>query len=161
MSAAFRLLALGGLLAACAAGASAQGIYTCVDANGRRITSDRPIDACTDREQKELNPSGRVRRTIGPSLTAAERAAQEEQERKAAAEKERLAEQKRIQKTLLARYPTPAAHDAERAKTLQSVQDPREKARIGARFDEEQAQLKPLWAQAAATSAAAAAPAKP
>lgn len=160
MSAAFRRLALGGLLAACAAGASAQAIYTCVDASGRRITSDRPIDTCMDREQKELNPSGRVRRTIGPSLTAAERAAQEEQERKAAAEKERQAEQARIRKSLLARYPTPASHDAERAKALRSVQDPRDRERIGARFDEEQAQLRPLWAQAA-TSAAAAAPAKP
>ena len=29
------------------------GIYTCVDATGRRITSDRPIMSCIDREQRE------------------------------------------------------------------------------------------------------------
>ena len=65
------------------------GIYTCVDAKGRRLTSDRPIVDCLDREQKELNSSGTVRRTLGPSLTASERAAREERDRKAAEERQR------------------------------------------------------------------------
>ena len=51
------------------------GIYTCVDRNGRRLTADRPIAECLDREQRELGPSGIVRRQIGPSLTEQERAA--------------------------------------------------------------------------------------
>ena len=55
--------------------AQSAGIYTCVDAKGRKITSDRPIVDCIDREQVELNPSGTVRRKVGPSLTAQERAA--------------------------------------------------------------------------------------
>ena len=38
------------------------GIYTCVDAKGRRLTSDRPIVECLDREQKELTPNGNVKR---------------------------------------------------------------------------------------------------
>ena len=35
-------------------------IYTCIDAQGRRITSDRPIPQCLDREQRELSRSGIV-----------------------------------------------------------------------------------------------------
>jgi hypothetical protein len=100
-----------------------QRIYTCVDAKGRRLTSDRPIVECLDREQKELNHSGTVRKTVGPSLTASERAALEEQERKSAEDKQRQAEEKRRERALFARYPNQAVHDAERAKALNAVQD--------------------------------------
>ena len=31
-----------------------QGIYTCTDAKGRKLTSDRPIPECHDREQRVL-----------------------------------------------------------------------------------------------------------
>ena len=72
-----------GLVVACLLPAAhAQGIYTCVDAKGRRITSDRVIPECLDREQKELSPSGTVRRVVGPNLTGAERAQQEERQRR-------------------------------------------------------------------------------
>jgi hypothetical protein len=101
----------------------ARSIYTCTDAKGRRITSDRPIAECFDREQKELNPSGTYRRTVGPNLTASERAAQEERDRKAAEERQRQAEEQRMQKLLVARYPNAAAHEAERTKALRAVQD--------------------------------------
>lgn len=193
-------------------------IYTCVDAKGRRLTSDRPIPECLDREQRELSPGGTVRRTIGPSLTATERAALEERERRAAEERQRQADEKRAQKALLARYPNQAAHDAERANALKTAQDTmaagerriaellaerkkldleiefykspaqwppklrrlveeneqqtaaqrrflaaqgEEKNRINARFDEELARLKLLWAQLPATASAANAPAGP
>lgn len=104
------------------------GIYTCVDAKGRRLTSDRPIVECLDREQKLLNSSGTVRRTIGPSLTATERAAQEERERQAAEERQRADEERRVERVLLARYPNQAAHDAERAKALEGPRDSIESA---------------------------------
>src|SRR5215213_6766850 len=124
MSRALRHLALACLVTGLAAAAWGQSnIYTCVDAKGRRLTADRPIADCLDREQKELNSNGTVRRTHGPSLTATERAAQEERNRKATEEQQRVAEEKRIQKLLVARYPTQAVHDAERAKALRSVQD--------------------------------------
>jgi hypothetical protein len=48
-------------------------IYTCIDAKGRKLTSDRKIPECSDREQKILNPSGTVKARIGPNLTAQER----------------------------------------------------------------------------------------
>jgi hypothetical protein len=97
---------------------AAEGIYTCIDAKGRRLTSDRPIVECLDREQRELNPGGTVRRKIGPSLTADERAAEEEKERKALEERNRVAEDKRRERALLTRYPDKAAHDKERVTAL-------------------------------------------
>jgi hypothetical protein len=103
--------------------AGGPSIYTCVDPKGRRVTSDRPIAECLDRQQKELNSSGTVRRMIGPSLTATERAALEDRERKAAEERQREADERRVQKALLTRYPNQAAHDAERANALKAAQD--------------------------------------
>jgi len=105
------------------AGAQGASIYTCIDAKGRRLTSDRPITDCIDREQRELNPSGTVRRLVPPSLTAPERAALEERERKAAEERQREQEERRVARVLVARYPNQAAHDAERARALQSQQE--------------------------------------
>jgi hypothetical protein len=119
-----RCLAIVALLGA-GAGARAEpgAIYTCVDAQGRRITSDRRIVECLDREQKQLNSSGTVRRTVPPTLTASERAAQEEREHRRAEEELRRLEERRVDRLLLARYPNQEVHDAERAKALQTVQD--------------------------------------
>ncbi|MBV7544297.1 DUF4124 domain-containing protein [Acidovorax sp. sic0104] len=99
------------------------GIYTCVDRNGRRLTADRPIPECLDREQRELSPSGTVRRQIGPSLTENERAAQEAQRRKEAEERARVVEERRRERVLTARYPDKATHDVERAAAIQLVDD--------------------------------------
>ena len=105
-----------------AAGAVAQaqapvvkGVYTCIDASGRKLTADRPIPECTDREQRVLNPSGTLKKTVGPTLTAQEREAQERQEKQAQEERNRIAEERRRDKALLNRYPTRALHDKERA----------------------------------------------
>ena len=67
--------------------ALAQGIYSCVDEKGRKLTSDRPIAECMDRPQKELNPSGTVRRVLAPPPTAKDRAALEEKEKQDAEKK--------------------------------------------------------------------------
>lgn len=109
------------LLGAVLTSVSAQGIYSCTDSKGRKITSDRPIADCVDREQFELNPSGTVRRKVGPTLTAEERAAAEAREREAAEERARRAEEKRRDHALLIRYPNRAVHDAERAEALAQV----------------------------------------
>ncbi|MBC5784121.1 DUF4124 domain-containing protein [Ramlibacter sp. USB13] len=109
------------LLAGALTGAWAEGIYVCVDAKGRRLTSDRPIPECADREQKQMNPSGTLRRVVPPTPTATERAEIDAREKKAAEEQQRSAEQKRVQKLLVARYPNQAAHDADRAKALQAI----------------------------------------
>jgi len=102
---------------------NAQSIYTCVDRQGRKITSDRPIPECIDREQRELGPSGTLRRVIGPTLTQQEREALEAQRRMEQEERNRLAEERRRERVLLARYPDPSAHDAERASSLALVDE--------------------------------------
>jgi hypothetical protein len=112
------------LVAGCTPGAWAQGgIYTCVDSKGRRLTSDRPILDCIDREQMELSPSGKVVRKIGPSLTAEERAHEEERQRKALEEKARAEEEKRRDRALLSRFPDRATHDKERSIALSVVDE--------------------------------------
>ncbi len=103
--------------------AVAQGIYSCVDGAGRKITSDRPIVECIDRVQREINPSGTVKRVLGPSLTAPERAAQEEKEKAAAEVRAREAEEKRRDRALLLRYPNRAVHDKERAEALGQIDE--------------------------------------
>ena len=104
-------------------GVSAQEIYYCVDSKGRKITSDRPIAECIDREQKVLSSSGTVKRTVGPSLTAQERAALDEAQKREAAEQALVAEEKRRDRALLTRYPNRAAHDRERAQALEQMDD--------------------------------------
>ncbi len=188
--------------------AAQPGIYSCVDASGRTVTADRPIQACLDREQKELNPSGSVKRTVPPTLTARERALAEEKARQAQAEKARLAEERKRNHALITRYPDQGAHDKERSAALGVASDvvatatrrlaalgeerrkldaemefyrkdpskaparlkrqieenvqhisaqqrfiaaqEGEKQRINARFDEELAKLRDLWAEARA-----------
>ena len=97
------------------------GIYTCVDARGRKLTSDRPIPECSDREQKVLNPSGTVKSKVGPTLTALERSEVEAKERQAQEEQARRVEEKRRDRALLLRYPNKALHDAERAEATAQI----------------------------------------
>jgi hypothetical protein len=101
--------------------ATTQGIYTCVDAKGRNLTSDRPIPECIDREQKVLNPSGTVKAKVGPSLTAQERLAIETKEKAQAEELARINEEKRRDRALVTRYPNKAVHDKERAEALAQI----------------------------------------
>ncbi|WP_296698379.1 DUF4124 domain-containing protein [Rhodoferax sp.] len=98
-----------------------QGIFTCVDARGRKLTSDRPIPECTDREQKVLNPSGTVRTKVGPTLTVQERAEQEARDKAELEDRTRLIEEKRRERALLIRYPNKIVHDKERAEALVQI----------------------------------------
>lgn len=104
----------------------AQSIYTCVDRHGRRLTADRPIPECTDREQSELTSSGTVKNKLGPMLSDYERAAIEERKRKEAEERSKLVEQERRDRVLLARYPHKNAHDMERASVVVMVTEVQE-----------------------------------
>jgi hypothetical protein len=97
------------------------GVYTCVDAKGRKLTADRPIAECTDREQKVLNPSGTLKTKLGPTLTAQEKAALEQKERHEVEERNRLADEKRRERALLTRYPSKAVHDQERSEALAQI----------------------------------------
>jgi hypothetical protein len=99
-----------------------QGVYTCEDAKGRKLTSDRPIPECIDREQKVLNPSGTVKERVGPTLTAQERVAKDEKDKQDLEERNRIAEEHRRDKALMVRYPNKAVHDQERADALAQIQ---------------------------------------
>lgn len=97
------------------------GVYTCVDAKGRKLTADRPIAECTDREQQVLNPSGTVKTKVGPTLTALERTALEQKAKKEAEEQARVGDEKRRDRALLIRYPNKGMHDQERAEALAQI----------------------------------------
>ena len=97
-------------------------IYTCIDAQGRRVTSDRPIMACNDREQRELNRSGTTKRVVGPTLTAKEREAEEARRRQAELDRQRARDAIRRDEALLTRYPDQATHDASRKQALAQTQ---------------------------------------
>ena len=97
------------------------GVYTCTDAQGRKLTADRPIPECIDREQKVLNPSGTVKAKVGPSLTALERAEQERLAKRELEERNRSADEKRRDRALLTRYPNKGVHDQERAEALSQI----------------------------------------
>lgn len=119
-------LALAGLATASAwaqAEAPVGSIYTCTDRQGRRLTADRPIPDCLDREQRELGPSGTVRRQIGPTLSEQERGALEARQRREAEERNKLLDERRRERVLVARYPDKAAHDLERRAAIQMVDD--------------------------------------
>lgn len=111
------------LAALLASNAMAQGIYTCVDAKGRKITSDRPIPDCIDRTQQEISPQGTVKRVIGPTLTAQERAVQDDKDKAALELRLQAQEEKRRDKAVLARFPNLAAHDKERGQVLEQIDE--------------------------------------
>ena len=92
-----------------------------MDGKGRRLTSDRPIPECMDRDQRELSPSGVTKRIVAPNLTADERARHEAIAQKEALAKSREAEARRRDRALLTRYPSQRHHDAEREKQLSLI----------------------------------------
>lgn len=103
--------------------ANTGGIYACTDANGRRITADRPIATCVDREQRVLGNTGVELRRMGPTLTEQERAALEAKRRQEQATQLRAREERLRERAVLARFPNQGAHDAARAEALAQVDD--------------------------------------
>ncbi|HEY1231618.1 MAG TPA: DUF4124 domain-containing protein [Ramlibacter sp.] len=106
----------------CQAGAQAR-IYSCVDAKGRRLTADRPIMECLDREQKQYGDNGTVKGKLPPSYTAEERAIEDEKHHQAQVAAQRQAEFKRRDRVLLNRYPNAASHQREREASLARLDD--------------------------------------
>ena len=101
--------------------ASAAGIYTCIDDQGRKITADRPIPSCTAKEQRVLNRDGSLKNVYPPILTAEERAEKEAQERKLAEARAAHADAVRRDRNLLQRYPTEVPHQKAREAALDTV----------------------------------------
>ena len=99
----------------------ASPIYACVDANGKHITSDRPIAECLSREHRVLNPDGSTREIRSPALTADEQAELEARERAKAMRAAIEADAVRSDRNLRSRYPNEAAHQRARAAALDDV----------------------------------------
>lgn len=134
---------------ACAAGVLAAGgasapIYSCVDSAGRRLSSDRPIPECLNQEQRLLNRDGSVRGMAPPLLSPEERERREAARREAERARALREEAARRDRSLLARYPTPAAHDQARERALAPSQ---------ALIDKAQARLQTLQQEAQALAA--------
>jgi hypothetical protein len=106
----------------CQAGAQVR-IYSCVDARGRRLTADRPIMECLDREQKQYGENGTVKGKLPPSYTAEERAVEDQKHHEAQAAAQRQADFRRRDRVLLNRYPNAASHQRERAASLARLDD--------------------------------------
>jgi hypothetical protein len=116
-------LACAGLAAqaAWAQGAPRGQVFTCVNAAGRTLTSDRLIAECMDREQRVLARDGTVIRIVPPSLTAEERAAKDERDRKLAEEKKAKEEALRRDRLLVQRFPNETEHQKARNAALEDM----------------------------------------
>lgn len=112
---AWGLVLLGG---ACAAQAQ---VYTCTTAEGRRITSDRPIPECLDREQRQLNTVSGHAKVVPPRQTDAERLAVEEARKKELRAAKVAEYQARENRLLLLRYPTEIDLELQREYLLDAV----------------------------------------
>lgn len=137
-----RLLLAGAGWATLAASAQAAQIYSCVDGNGRRLTSDRPIRECLAREQRLLNADGSVKQVVPPTMTVDELAEAEAKKRQAELERAAKQDAVRRDRNLLARFPDEAAHNKAREAALDDV-------RKGVKFSEDrlvelQKERKPL-----------------
>ena len=96
-------------------------IYTCVAADGRRFTSDRPIAECALREQRVLNSDGSLRHVMPPQMTPEERTEKEARDRKAEVERMAMQDAVRRDRNLLLRYPDEATHQRAREAALDTV----------------------------------------
>ena len=99
--------------------AFAAGIYQCTDATGKKLTSDRPIAACFDREQRELRPDGSVKRLVPPTMTSEERNELELRDRAESAKRVGVKDAVRRDRLLATRFPNEAAHSKARETAVQ------------------------------------------
>lgn len=120
-----QLLAVAGLCTALPARAqnkpTLSGIYTCVTQDGRKLTSDRPIPECANREQRLLNTDGSTRRMVPPAMSPEEQAAAEARKRQQDNEKALQQDAIRRDRNLLLRYKDEASHQRAREAALDDI----------------------------------------
>ncbi len=97
-------------------------IYTCKDASGKTITSDRPLPECQGREGRVLSGQGTTVKRIEAPLTPEQIAAREAAEQKKHAEEERRREQLRKDKALLNTYASLDDIESKRQRALSQVE---------------------------------------
>jgi len=97
-------------------------IYTCKDASGKTLTSDRPLQECQGREQRILGKDGTVVQKIDAPLTDEQKAERAAEEKKKKAEDDRKREQLRKDKALLNTYENVDDIESKRQRALQQVE---------------------------------------
>jgi hypothetical protein len=120
-----RPAALAALIAAASFGAPAADgaktyIFQC-DLNGKKVTSDRPIPECINKEQRQLNPDGSLKSIIMPTLTDDERAEKERLDREREVERVAKNDAIRRDRNLMQRFPNEAEHTKARTKALDDL----------------------------------------
>ncbi len=100
---------------------STGAIYTCIDGAGKRLTSDRLIHECLDREQRVLNKDGSVRTVIQPRMSAEERAQAEARKREQALAEAAQKDAVRRDRNLLMRFPNEPAHNKAREAAMDDL----------------------------------------
>jgi hypothetical protein len=120
-----RLASLAALAAACSfAALAAEGprvyIYQC-ELNGKKVTSDRLIPECVNKEQRQLNADGSLNRVIPPVPTADERTDLDQKQRDADAKRAADNDAIRRDRNLMQRFPNEAEHRKARAKSLEEI----------------------------------------
>lgn len=125
---------------------AAAGIYSCIDGHGKRLTSDRPIPECLDREQRLLNKDGSQRKLVAPRQTPQERAAADEVRRQRELADLALKDAVRRDRNLMFRYPNDAAHQKARQSSLDDIR--KAIASSEKRIADLVAERKPLMADA-------------
>jgi hypothetical protein len=116
--------ALGAAMAFAATTAAAQAsgqVFTCTNAKGQHLRSDRPIAECMDREQRVLAKDGSLLRVVAPTLTLQEMAEKNERDRRIAAEREARREAERADQLLVQRYPDEDSHGKARQAALEPL----------------------------------------
>jgi hypothetical protein len=124
----------------------AKVIYSCIDDKGRRITSDRPVPECLNRDQRLLNRDGSVKAVLPPAKSAEERAEMEAHQRKLAAEEMVRQDALRRDRNLLRRFPNEESHHKARSAALGDLHKSVERSER--RLAELAAERKPLDSEA-------------
>ena len=117
-----RIQVLGTLcLLAFAQSVSAQ-IYTCKDASGKTLTSDRPLPECQGREGRVLSKTGTTVKNIDAPLTDEQKAARDAEEEKKKESAVLRGEQLRKDKALLSTYQNIDDLESKRQRALLQVE---------------------------------------
>lgn len=97
-------------------------IFTCKDASGRMLSSDRPIPECANRPMREISREGWVRREIPAPLTAEQKRQLQLQDEQRKAQQAALEEQRQVDRVLMMRYSSEASIETARRRDVQMMQ---------------------------------------
>jgi hypothetical protein len=103
-------------------GAAHAQIFTCKTADGRTLTSDRPIQECAKLPMRELRYDGAVKRNIAPPLTRSQREERQRRLMMERAESMRRNQEIARDRALVTAYPTMESLLQSRQRQLGAVQ---------------------------------------